>query len=185
MFFLNLVSNSILRISKSLNQTIMRYKILQTIILFALVSVTHAQTLQLWTWDTYKIKFKAPSNLVVQKNDATVYEAKNSAMALDIYPRKGENLTYDGMKNAIVKWASDLGLSYSSENASGDIQPIYLENINGYWGCTIDGTKSGFPATVMLIVNPDYPELSFYIWISYAKEYYHDAVAVLKSFTPM
>ena len=95
----------------------MRYKILQTIILFALGSVAHAQTLQSWTWDTYKVKFKAPSNLVVQKNDATVYEAKNGSMALDIYPRKGENLTYDGMKNAIVKWATDLGLSYSPENS--------------------------------------------------------------------
>lgn len=163
----------------------MRYKIFQTALLLAISVVVHSQTLQLWTWDTYKIKFKAPDNLVVQKNDATVYEATNKAMALDIYPRKGENLTYDGMKNAIIKWADDLNLSYNTENSDGNTQPIYLENINGYWGCAIDGSKSGFPATVMLIVNPDYPELSFYIWISYAKEYYHDAVAVLKSFTPM
>ena len=83
----------------------MRYKILQTIILFAVVSFAHAQTLQSWTWDTYKIKFKAPSNLDVKKNDATVYEAGNSNMFIDIYPRKGEGLTYDGMKNAIIKWA--------------------------------------------------------------------------------
>jgi hypothetical protein len=163
----------------------MRYKIFQTIILLAISGIAHSQTLQLWTWDTYKIKFKAPDNLVVQKNDATVYEATNKAMALDIYPRKGENLTYDGMKNAIIKWATDLDLSYSAQNSDGDNQPIYLENINGYWGCAIDGSKSGFPATVMLIVNQDHPELSFYIWISYSKEYYHDAVAVLKSFTPM
>jgi len=163
----------------------MRYKILQTIILFAIASVAHAQTLQSWTWDTYKVKFKAPSNLVVQKNDATVYEAGNSAMYIDIYPRKGEGLTYDGMKNAIIKWASDLDLSYSAQNSSGDTQPIYLENINGYWGCAIDGSKNGLPATIMLIVNPDDPDISFYIWLNYSKEYYHDAVAVLKSFTPM
>ena len=163
----------------------MRQKFLSTAMLFIIGMAVHGQTLQLWTWDTYRIKFKAPDNLVVQKNDATVYEATNKAMALDIYPRKGENLTYDGMKNAIIKWANDLGLSYNTENSAGDTQPIYLENINGYWGCAIDGTKSGFPATVMLIVNPDYPELSFYIWISYSKEYYHDAVAILRSFTPM
>ena len=163
----------------------MRQKFLSTVMLFIIGMAVHGQTLQLWTWDTYRIKFKAPDNLVVQKNDATVYEATNKAMALDIYPRKGENLTYDGMKNAIIKWANDLGLSYNTENSAGDTQPIYLENINGYWGCAIDGTKSGFPATVMLIVNPDYPELSFYIWISYSKEYYHDAVAILRSFTPM
>jgi Dihydro-orotase-like len=163
----------------------MRYKISQTILLITISIVTHAQTLQSWTWDTYKIKFKAPNNLDVQKNDATVYEATNKTMALDIYPRKGENLTYDGMKNAIVKWATDLDLSYNTQNSDGDTQPIYIENINGYWGCAIDGSKKGFPSTIMLLVNPDYPELSFYIWLSYAKEYYHDAVAILRSFTPM
>ena len=163
----------------------MRYKIFQTMLLLVITATVHAQTLQLWTWDTYKIKFKAPDNLEVKKNDATVYEAGNSSMYLDIYPRKGEGLTYDGMKNAIIKWATDLDLSYNSTNSSGDAQPIYLENINGYWGCAIDGTKNGLPATIMLIVNPDDPDLSFYIWINYSKEYYHDAVAVLKSFTPM
>ena len=163
----------------------MRYKFFQTILLLAISVAVHAQTLQLWTWDTYKIKFKAPDNLVVQKNDATVYEAGNSSMYLDIYPRKGEGLTYDGMKNAIIKWATDLDLSYPTVNSDGDTHPIYLENINGYWGCAIDGTKNGLPATIMLIVNPQDPDLSFYIWINYSKEYYHDAVAVLKSFTPM
>ncbi len=163
----------------------MRHKIFQTVLFITISLVVHSQSLQSWTWDTYKMKFKAPDNLVVQKNDATVYEATNSAMALDIYPRKGENLTYDGMKNAIIKWANDLNLYYNSVNSDGNSQPIYLENINGYWGCAIDGSKNDFPATVMLIVDPDHPDISFYIWISYAKEYYHDAVSVLKSFTPM
>ena len=163
----------------------MRYKYLLTVVLLALSIPVHAQTLQSWTWNTYKIKFRAPDNLVVQKNDASVYEAGNNAMYLDIYPRKGENLTYDGMKNAIINWAGSLHLSYNTANSSGDTQPIYLKNINGYWGCAIDGTSKGLPATVMLIVNPDDPELSFYIWINYAEEYYHDAIAILRSFTPM
>ncbi len=163
----------------------MKHKILTTFILLFLGIVTYAQTLQLWTWDTYKIKFKAPDNLEVKKNDATIYEAGNSAMFLDIYPRKGENLAYDGMKNAIIKWANDLDLSYKAVNSDGDTQPIYLENINGYWGCAIDGSKNGLPATIVLLVNPDDPNLSFYIWLNYSKEYYHDAVAILKSFTPM
>lgn len=163
----------------------MIYKFVQTIVLIATTVVVNAQSLQLWTWDTYKIKFKAPDNLQVQKNDATVYEATNKTMALDIYPRTGENLTYDGMKNAIINWAYKLDLSYDSQNSDGNSQPIYLSNINGYWGCAIDGTKSGFPASVLLLVDPDHPDISFYIWLSYSKEYYHDAVAILKSFTPM
>ena len=35
------------------------------------------------------------------------------------------------------------------------------------------------------IEHPDYPDISFYVWISYAREYYHDAVAILRSFQPL
>jgi hypothetical protein len=131
------------------------------------------------------MKFRAPDNMVVQKNDATVYEASNKSVTMDIYPRKNENLTYDGMKTAIIKWADKSSLSYNITNSSGDTQPIYLSNINGYWGCAIDGTKNGFSASAVLLIDPDNPDISFYIWVSYAREYYHDAVAILKSFTPM
>jgi Dihydro-orotase-like len=89
----------------------MRTKFLSTILLFAVGFIANAQTLQQWTWDTYKIKFKAPDNLSVKKNDATIYEAGNSSMYLDIYPRSGENLTYDGMKNSLIKWAGSIGLA--------------------------------------------------------------------------
>ena len=160
-------------------------KFLCAILLFASCVPVNAQSLQSWTWDYYKMKFKAPDNMVVQKNDASVYEASNRSITMDIYPRKGENLTYDGMKNAIIGWATQTGLRYDSYNASGDKQPIYLDDLNGYWGCAIDGKKEGFPASMLLLVDPDYPDISFYIWISYSDEYYHDAVTILKSFEPM
>ena len=163
----------------------MIYKFLLSILLLLLTPFLYSQTLQTWTWDTYKMKFKAPNNMVVQENNADGYQATNKSITLDIYPRKGENLTYDGMKNAIIKWAAQSSLAYNDYNSSGDSQPIYLSNINGYWGCAIDGTKQGFAASVVLLVNPDYPDISYYIWVSYASEYYHDAVAILKSFTPM
>jgi len=163
----------------------MIYKFLQIIVLSAISLAVNAQSLQSWTWDTYKMKFKAPDNMVVQKNDATVYQASNNSITMDIYPLTGQNLTYDGMKNAIIKWADKSSLSYNVTNASGDKQPIYLDNINGYWGCAIDGTKEGFSASALLLVNPDYPDINFYVWISYAPEYYHDAIAILRSFAPM
>jgi Dihydro-orotase-like len=163
----------------------MIYKSLQTILLSALCLAANAQSLQSWTWDYYKMKFKAPDNMVVQKSDATVYEASNSSITMDIYPLTGQNLTYDGMKNAIIKWADKSLLVYNDYNGSGDKQPIYLENINGYWGCAIDGTKNGFSASALLLVNPDYPDINYYVWVSYKPEYYHDAIAILKSFTPM
>ncbi len=70
-----------------------------------------------------------------------------TSITMDIFPLTGQNLTYDGMKNAIIRWANKTGLSYKTYNSGGDQQPIYLENINGYWGCAIDGTKSGFSAS--------------------------------------
>ena len=163
----------------------MIYKFLQAVVLSVISLAVNAQSLQSWTWDYYKMKFKAPSNMVVKKSDAKVYEASNGPVTMDIFPFTGQNLTYDGMKNAIIKWANESSLSYKTYNSSGDKQPIYLSNINGYWGCAIDGTKEGFSTSVLLLVNPDYPDINFYVWISYAPEYYHDAIAILQSFTPM
>ncbi len=163
----------------------MIYKFFQIIVLSAISLAANAQSLQSWTWDYYKMKFKAPDNMVVRKNDATVYEASNNSITMDIYPLTGQNLTYDGMKNAIIKWADKSSLSYKVNNSNGEKQPIYLDNINGYWGCAIDGTKEGFSASAVLLVNPDHPDINYYVWISYAPEYYHDAVTILRSFTPM
>ena len=163
----------------------MIHKFFQTIVLSAICLGANTQSLQTWKWDYYKMKFKAPDNMVVQKSDATVYEASNNSITMDIYPLTGQNLTYDGMKNAIIRWADKSLLSYHETNSSGTRQPIYLENINGYWGCAIDGTKEGFSASALLLVNPDHPDINFYVWISYASEYYHDAIAILRSFTPM
>ena len=143
----------------------------------------NAQSLQTWNWDSYKMKFKAPDNMVIIKSDGTVYEASNNKITMDIYPRKNENLTYDGMRTALINWADRLSLYYTA-NSSGECQPIYLKSLNGYWGCAIDGSKDGFSASALLLEDPDHPDISFYIWISYAKEYYHDVVNILKSFTP-
>lgn len=156
----------------------MYLKSLLTITLVTVFSLASAQTLKSWNWDYYKMKFKAPDNFVVKESTSEKFEATNGNMTLDIYPRVGENLTYDGMKNATVKWANQLSMYYTGN------QPIYLSNINRYWGCAIDGSKNGFPSSIVLLVDPDMPDISFYIWISYRKEYYHDAVAILKSFTP-
>lgn len=67
----------------------------------------------------------------VGNSDANSFEATNDKISLDIYPRKEENLTYDGMKNAIMKWADDNQVVYSNYNTNGDKQPIYLDDING------------------------------------------------------
>lgn len=163
----------------------MRLKLLILLVCLSVFGFTQAQTLKQWTWDTYKIKFMLPDNMTVGENNADKFEAKSGSITMDIYPRKGENLTYSGMKVAIVKWAVQTDLSYDASNSSGNEQPIYLSSLNGYWGCAIDGKKSGFPATMLLLVDPDYTDISFYIWISYSSDYYNDVLQILKSFKPM
>jgi hypothetical protein len=160
-------------------------KFFKIIVLCSLSLAVQAQTLQTWTWESYKMKFQAPDNMVVKKSDATVYEASNVSITMDIFPKKGENLTYDGMKNALIDWANKTSLFYDAQNSDGDSQPIYIKNINGYYGCAIDGSKDGFSTSIMLLQDPDNSDISFYVWVSYKSEYYHDAVAILKSFTPM
>lgn len=163
----------------------MRNKLFFTALMFISCNFLYAQSLEDWTWDTYKIKFKAPDNMRIEENDANSFKATNGNIALDIYPRKGENLSYAGMKKAIINWADQTGLNYNSYNSNGNSQPIYLDDINRYWGCAIDGKKKGYPTTILLLVDPDYPDISFYIWISYSSDYYRDAVTILKSFKPM
>ena len=164
----------------------MGYKLFPILVtLVVLGSGTQAQTLKQWTWDTYKLKFQAPDDLELKRNEDSIFEAGNNNLYLDIYPRRGESLSYDDMKSQIVDWAYGLGLKYPAVNASGTAQPIYLSNLNGFWGCAIDGQSNNVPATVLLLVNPDDPSLRFYIWINYTQPYYQEAIAVLKSFTPI
>jgi len=163
----------------------MKHKFLQAILFAILCTGVHAQSLKAWNWDIYKLKFKAPDDLDVKKSDSTVFEAGNDNMYLDIYPRRGEQMAYNGLKSSLVKWANDEGLYYQSVNASGQSQPIYISNLNGFWGCAIDGTENTLPVTLLLIVNPNDPTIKFYIRINYQSQYYHDAIAVLQSFTPM
>ena len=163
----------------------MRCKFFQILFFVAISAAANAQTLKQWVWDEYKLKFKAPEDLALRKNDSTIYEAGNNNMYLDIYPRRGEEYTHDGLKNNLIQWASEEGVSYQPINTGGSQQPIYIDNLNGFWGCAIDGSKNNLPTTMLLIVNPNDPTLSFYVWINYAQEYYRDALAVLQSFTPI
>jgi len=131
------------------------------------------------------MRFSLPDNMSIVYNDNTRFEATNRTITIDIYPRKGEQLTYSGMKNAIVAWAQQEQLQYSYYNKYNNEQPIYLKDLNRYWGCAIDGSKGGNDATMLLLINPDNPDISLYVWIAYNDDYYQDVMQILKSFEPM
>ena len=164
----------------------MRLKYACSLFIFTvLISTANSQSLKLWTWDSYNIKFRIPDDMTVVYNDDTRFEATNRVITLDIYPRKGENLTYSGMKNAIIRWAAQEQLVYNDYNGDNESQPIYMKSLNGYWGCAIDGAKASNPASMLLLVDPDKPDISLYVWIAYKDDYYQDVLQILKSFEPM
>ena len=149
------------------------------VILFFATSAVTAQRLKSWTWDTYKIKFKAPTDFDLDENTGSKWDGGNGKLHLTIYPKKGEKMEEGDLKSALRTWARDTKLSYS-----GGVQT--MENLNGYWGVYIDGKGSnGLPTSILLLVDPDYPTISFYVWLQYKSDYLDTAVEILKSFQPI
>lgn len=143
-------------------------------------NLVYAQSLKGWTWTDYKMKFQAPNDFTIKESSGTIFSAGNEHLYLTIYPKKGENLTYTSMKDALQKWARSNNVDWNSNDLG------YMSSLNRYWGYYIDGTGSnGLPTSLLLLVDPDYPEYSFYVWLQYQSGYLDTAVDILKSFKPM
>lgn len=143
-----------------------------------IVSGAMAQSLKKWDWETYKMSFKAPSNFEVEKNNSEIFDAGNGKVHLTIYPNKGEKFTHESMKGLLKEWAQDNKLKWGGKVSD-------MEDLNGYWGVYVDATApNGLPTSVLMLVDPDYPEISFYVWVQYQEDDLDTAVAILKSFIP-
>jgi hypothetical protein len=137
-----------------------------------------AQNLKQWTWSEYSTKFKAPSDLEITLNDASGFSGTNSDIALSIYPMMDEDLSYSEMESELRTWVKENGVR-STQGTE------YLDDLSGYWGCFIEGTKDGFPVFAMLVIDPDFPEISLYVWLSYRESYEDVALDILLSFKPI
>lgn len=153
--------------------------LLLAIILIGTVTDVSAQK-KTYNWDFYKTKFQVPTDFVVSESSETRWSGKNDNITLSIYPRKNENLSLDGMQDALYKWAVSNGVT-----EIGEITVLDAEKLNGYWGYLYEGVIDGFPVGTMLIVDPDYPEISLYIWASYRTGYEDTVIDILMSFVPM
>ncbi len=142
--------------------------------------ISYSQRMVDYTWDTYHVKFKIPATFNVEKNNDTEFGAGDDDAYLSIYPKKEQSMSFSKMKKALEDWASDSKV-YDYEKVNE------MEDLNGYWGVYIDGKKSSndLPATLLLLVHPDYPTTMLYIWINYRSAAFDTAVKMLKSFTPM
>jgi len=146
------------------------------IVLFA--GNSYAQMTE-FTWSDYHVKFQIPTSFHVDKNTADEFQAGNDDAYLSIYPKTGQSMTLAKMKSALIDWAS-------SSNVSGYDNVNTMDDLNGYWGVYIDGKKSdnNLPASLLLLVHPNYPTTMLYVWINYKSDLLNTAVEVLKSFTP-
>ena len=149
-----------------------------TSILLLTATALMAQT-QTYTWEPYKTKFTVPSNFTIKESTGDKWSGTNGDITLTIFPRKDENLSWEGMQKACYNWAVDAGVKNI-----GTLTELDEEKLNGYWGVMYEGDKDGFPVATMLIVDPDYTEISLYIWVSYREGKEDAVIDILMSFTP-
>lgn len=154
------------------------FSALPLLLFFLYTGSSYSQTMTDYTWDTYNVKFQIPTTYKVDKNTADGFGAGDGNTYLSVYPKTGDVMTYNNMKSSLESWAADSKVTYSNVNM--------LENLNGYWGTYIDGTNTSnnLPATLVLLVHPDYPTKQLYVWINYKTESFDTALKMLKSFTP-
>ncbi|MEI6854082.1 MAG: hypothetical protein WCL06_14645 [Bacteroidota bacterium] len=155
------------------------YKLL--FFMFVMLSATalSAQSMKDFTWDSYKTKFSVPSDFRITSSTGEKWSGTNDDITLSIYPRKNETLSHSEMQTALYNWTVD-----NNVKKIGDIVELDDKKLNGYWGYLYEGDVDGFPVGTMLIVDPDYPNISIYIWVSYREGLSDTVIKMLMSFTP-
>lgn len=139
---------------------------------------TNTSEMKDWNWKDYNVKYRVPADFTVTKSDGYSFVATNQKINLSIYPKKGENLTAKTMESTLLAWAKQ-------NNVTGFDKAHYVENLKGYQCSYIDGKVGEYPTSLLLLINPNNPDISLYIWLSYAAAEYDTAVEILKSFKPM
>jgi len=147
---------------------------------FAFISTDLFAQMKPYSWDSYKIKFKVPENFKVDQATANTWIGHNSNITLSIYPRKGENLSGDDLKLALNNWTVSNGVKNMDDGT--EIDP---EKLNRYSGYLFEGTVDDYSVETMILKDPDYPLITFYIFIHYKTGSEADVLNILTSFTPI
>ncbi len=150
------------------------------VLLFVAPSLSFAQSWVEYEWKEYSTEFKIPSDFEVTESSAEKFSASNGAILMSIYPRTEEYLTWEEMEDALKTLTVD-----NDVVVSGEVVELDEEKMNGYWGVLLEGTKSDYSVGTMLIVDPDYTEISLYIWVAYDADQVDTVLEMLMSFSPM
>lgn len=158
----------------------LKLSVLLIFVTMFILSGTHAfGQMKTFTWDAYKTKFKVPQDFEIDESTGEKWIGHNDGINLSIYPRKDEKLSKREMTQSVYDWAVDNGVKNI-----GDVVELDEEKLNGYWGVLYEGEKNSLSVGTMLIVDPDYPNISIYIWVNYKERETDTVLEMLKSFTP-
>ena len=164
----------------------MKLKLLFLLLTTSAFYISHAQ-FKTCGYDKQKMKFKIMQDMEVTANTDTKFEAKDKDFYLGIATITGKTYTYDGMKDGIVEIANKVkGFTYSLDviNRGGGKQPMYLTELDHFWGITVEGQQNGDAITLVLLVNPDNPDISYIVYFRYDVAYYREVKIILNSFQP-
>ena len=159
--------------------TISSVRFFLVVLLIASVSGVFAQ-MKPYSWASYKFKFKVPENFKVDEATATKWIGHNSNITLSIYPRKSEQLSPEAMKTSLYNWTVENGVKNMDEGT--EIDP---EKLNRYSGFLYEGVVDDYSAETIIISDPDYPGIYFYIFIHYKPGSEEDVLKIVTSFTPI
>jgi len=127
-----------------------------------------------WEWKEYSLKFSAPDNIKVVKNEGTAFEAKmdNDNLEVAIYPWKDGNVTKDNVKEQVANLAQTLGFKCSE---------VIELNLNGFNGAYIICEKDGASCIIEGLIDPN-SATNFYSVIGYTNSYEKQALEIANSF---
>jgi hypothetical protein len=134
--------------------------------------------MQAFTWDSYSMAFSVPKSFTILENDSIQFSASDSAMNLTIIPFDASAVDSANMNSVLGQWA----LANNVE-LLGDYKPF--DDEGNYSGVLCIGTLNSYNIMLMLVIDPDYADIGFYIWISYKDESFDTVLGIVDSFYPI
>jgi hypothetical protein len=134
--------------------------------------------MEAYTWDNYGMGFSVPKTFDVLESDSSKFSASDSVMNLTIYPVDASGIDTSNMKSLIGQWAINNNVKILS-----DYQPFTDEG--SYSGVLCVGELNSYNVMLMLMIDPVYSDIGFYIWISYNNDSFDRVLNVVDSFYPI
>jgi len=75
--------------------------------LLFIATSTYSQSMKDFTWDSYNVKFSIPTTFQVDKSTGSEFQAGNEGVYLSIYPKTGNSVAFNQMKQKLEDWAVD------------------------------------------------------------------------------